>query len=86
MKKKFLVSRNIGLVERRIRALLGVILILLPLQYEAVNWIALLGLVLLLSAFFGRCPFTDLIKALRKILSKKWENPKLMGLSEISRG
>jgi len=70
MKKKFIVSRNIGLVERRIRALLGVILIFLPLQYESINWIALLGLILLLTAFFGRCPFIDLLKFIRKVVSK----------------
>jgi len=70
MKKKFIVSRNIGLVERRIRALLGVILIFLPLQYESINWIALLGLILLLTAFFGPCPFIDLLKFIRKVASK----------------
>jgi len=66
--RNFSIKRNIGLVERRIRALLGVILILLPLSYEAINLIAILGVILLLTSLFGRCPFIDFLKFIRKLV------------------
>lgn len=69
MKKRFLIRRNIGDVDRRLRALLGIVLIILPINYVDINWVAILGLLFLLTSFFGRCPFYDLFYFIRKILS-----------------
>jgi uncharacterized membrane protein len=75
MRKKFPVKRNITNVERRIRGILGLVVflipIMLPIEFEGINWFPVLAVILWLSGLFGRCPFTDVILLLQKLANQK---------------
>jgi len=45
--------------------------IMLPIEFEGINWFPVLAVVLWLSGLFGRCPFTDIILLLQKLATKK---------------
>ena len=75
MRKKYPFKRNLTNVERRIRGILGLIVflipIMLPIEFEGVNWFPVLAVVLWLSGLFGRCQFTDVILLLQKLANQK---------------
>ena len=75
MRKKYPFKRNLTNVERRIRGILGLVVflipIMLPVEFEGINWFPVLAVVLWLSGLFGRCPFTDVILLLQKLANQK---------------
>lgn len=75
VRKKFPIKRNLTNVERRVRAILGLVVflipIMLPVEFDGINWFPILAVVLWLSGLFGRCPFTDVVTYFGKWLRKK---------------
>ena len=75
MRKKYLFKRNLTNVERRMRGILGLVVflipIMLPVEFEGINWFPVLAVILWLSGLFGRCPFTDVILLLQKLANQK---------------
>ena len=75
MRKKFPVKRNITNVERRFRVILGLVVflipIMLPVEFDGINWFPILAIVFWLSALFGRCPFIDIAELLQRLIKKK---------------
>lgn len=65
VRKKFPIKRNLTNVERRVRAIMGLVVflipIMLPVEFDGINWFPILAVVLWLSGLFGRCPFTDMV-------------------------
>ena len=75
MRKKYSFKRNLTNVERRIRGILGLVVflipIMLPVEFEGINWFPVLAVVIWLSGLFGRCPFTDVVLLLQKLANQK---------------
>lgn len=54
---RFALTKNMGTLDRGIRAVVGVVLLVLLFTLEGgVRWIGLLGIVMLLTAVVGYCP------------------------------
>lgn len=51
-------KRNMGQVDRALRAIIGIVVILLGLVYQ--NWLGAIGLIPLLTAGTGFCPLYKL--------------------------
>ena len=62
-------KKNMGSLDRTLRIIAGVIIVVLGLVYQ--SWWGLIGLILLLTAFVGFCP----IYAPFKISTKKQQTP-----------
>lgn len=75
MRKRFPIKRNITFIERRFRAILGFVVflipIMLPIEFNGINWFPVLALIFWLSALFARCPFIDFFELIRKLAQKK---------------
>ena len=59
IRKTATMEKNMGQVDRAIRAVLGVIVIVLGVVYQ--NWLGAIGLIPLLTAGVGFCPLYKLL-------------------------
>jgi len=44
---------------------------MLPVEFDGINWFPILATVFWLSALFGRCPFIDIAELLQRLIKKK---------------
>jgi membrane-associated protease RseP (regulator of RpoE activity) len=60
-----MMTTNVGMIDRALRALLGVALIAFALGYVqpgvSWNWLGWIGVIPLLTAIFGTCPVYSLL-------------------------